>query len=241
MTLDPPLYDSLDGQVALVTGASRGIGAAVAARLAELGAVVYAGARDTADVTGSGRRAVRLDVTEEVEIETAVERIDSEAGRLDVLVNNAGVAPPDVPLHESSTEDIDRTFAVNLRGPTVLTRYALPLLLARPGGRVVNVSSGDGAFADVQEGYSGVAGPGYPAYRISKTGLNGLTAYLDGEYGGDGLIANAVCPGSVRTDMGSSDAPRSPSEGAETPVWLSRFEPGAPGGRFWRDRSPIPW
>jgi NAD(P)-dependent dehydrogenase (short-subunit alcohol dehydrogenase family) len=106
---------------------------------------------------------------------------------------------------------------------------------------VVNVSSGDGAFEDVQEGYDGVAGPGYPAYRVSKTGLNGFTAYLDAEYGGDGLVANAVCPGSVRTDMGAADAPRSPAEGAETAVWLCRFEPGAPGGRFWRDGEPIPW
>ena len=241
MDPDPPLYDSLDGQVALVTGANRGIGAAVAARLADLGATVYAGARDTADVTGEGWRAVRLDVTEGAEIEAAVERIDSETGRLDILVNNAGVAPPNVPLHESSIGDVDRTLAVNLRGPILLTGRALPLLLEGPGGRVVNVSSGDGAFEDVQEGYSGVGGRGYPAYRISKTGLNGLTAYLDGEYADDGLVANAVCPGSVRTDMGSDDAPRSPAEGAETPVWLSRFGPGAPGGRFWRDRAPIPW
>lgn len=239
--MDTPLYDSLDGQVALVTGATRGIGAAIAAELADLGATVYAGARNTEDVTATGQSPVRLDVTEDAEIRAAIERIDDEAGRLDVLVNNAGFAPSGAPLHEASTEEIDTALAVNLRGPMFLTKYALPLLLEGSGGRVVNVSSGDGAFEDPQPGHRGVAGPGAPSYGVSKVGLNGLTAYLDGEYADEGLIANAVCPGSVRTDMGSDQAPRSPTEGAETPVWLARFRPGGPGGRFWRDRSPIPW
>ena len=239
--MEIPLYDSLRGQVALVTGANRGIGAAVATGLAELGATVYAGARTTEDVTATDLSPIRLDVTEDAEIETAIDRIGDEAGRLDVLVNNAGVAPPNVPLHEACTDDIDTTLAVNLRGPLLLARRALPLLLDGAGGRIVNVSSGDGAFEDVQEEYSGISGRGYPSYRISKAGLNALTAYLDGEYSSSGLIANAACPGSVRTDMGRSDAPRSPTEGAETPIWLARFRPGSPGGSFWRDKSSIPW
>ena len=84
-------------------------------------------------------------------------------------------------------------------------------------------------------------GGGYPAYRISKVGVGGLTAYLHGEYGSGGLLANAASPGWVRTDMGGSGAPRSPAEGADTPVWLARFEPGSPGGQFWKDRTPIEW
>ena len=71
--------------------------------------------------------------------------------------------------------------------------------------------------------------------------MNALTACLDGEYGERGLLANAVRPGAVRTDMGADDAPRSPAEGADTPVWLARFRSGSPDGRFWLDRSPIPW
>ena len=239
--METPLYDSLNGQVALVTGATRGIGEAVAAELADLGATVYAGARNTEDVTATGQSAIRLDVTEDADIEAAIERISDEEGQLDILVNNAGFAPPNVPLHEASTDDIETTLSVNLCGPLLLTKSALPLLLNEVGGRVVNVSSGDGAFEDVQEGHSGIAGPGAPSYRISKVGLNGLTAHLDGEYSANGLIANAVCPGSVKTDMGSSDAPRSPTEGAETPVWLARFKPGGPSGLFWRDKSSIPW
>ncbi|MFC5970366.1 SDR family NAD(P)-dependent oxidoreductase [Halomarina salina] len=239
--METPLYESLDGQVALVTGATRGIGAAVAAGLVDLGATVYAGARNADDVTAVDQRPIRLDVTEDATVEAAVDRVDDEAGRLDVLVNNAGVAPPNVPLHETTTADIDATLSVNLRGPMVVTRAALPLLLDGVGGRVVNVSSGDGAFEDPQEGYHGVAGPGYPSYRVSKAGLNGFTRYLDGEYASDGLVANAVCPGAVRTDMGSDDAPRTPAEGAATPLWLARFTPEGPSGSFWRDRERIPW
>lgn len=80
-----------------------------------------------------------------------------------------------------------------------------------------------------------------PAYRVSKTGLNALTSYLDAEYGDQGLIANAVCPGWVRTEMGGPYAERSAEEGAETPVWLSRFKPGGPSGEFWRDQQIIDW
>jgi NAD(P)-dependent dehydrogenase (short-subunit alcohol dehydrogenase family) len=228
-------YDSLDGQVALVTGATRGIGAAIADKLDRLGATVYAGARNTSDVTGPEQRAVRLDVTEESEIAAATNRIADEAGRLDILVNNAGIFPESGPLHEMETDDFDRTIAVNLRGPALVTKHALDLLLQGDGGRVVNLSSSLGQFTGGQMGGS------YPPYRTSKVGLGGLTAYLHGEYADDGLLANAASPGWVRTDMGGQSAPRSPEEGADTPVWLARFKPGSPGGLFWRDRDVVEW
>lgn len=229
------IYDSLDGQVALVTGATRGIGAAIADHLVELGATVYAGARDTDDVTATDQRPVRLDVTEESEIAAATDRIAEEAGRLDVLVNNAGVFPESGPLHEMSTEEFDKTIAVNLRGPVLVTKHSLPLLLDREGARVVNLSSNLGQFTRGQMGGS------YPPYRTSKVGLGGLTAYLHGEYADEGLLANAASPGWVHTDMGGENAPRSPAEGADTSVWLSRFKTGSPAGRFWRDRAVIEW
>lgn len=225
-------YDSLDGQVALVTGATRGIGEQIAAQLSEQGATVYAGARDTEAISADDQRPVELDVTDDETMRTAIDRIDVEAGRLDALVNNAGIAGPKEPLAENSVDAIDETLAVNLRGPVVLTKLALPLLLDREGSRVVNVSSGMGALG---EPMSGTYGP----YRVTKAGLNGLTAYLHGEYGEDGLIANSACPGWVRTDLGSDEAPKSPAEGADTPAWLATFEPGSPAGRFWRDREPI--
>lgn len=232
--MDVELHDDLNGQVALVTGATRGIGAQIAAELVDLGATVYAGARDPADVGAADQRTIELDVTDDAEIEAAVERIVAETGRLDVLVNNAGIGGPSERLHAASTAGIDATLATNLRGPTVLTKHALPSLLDADGGRVVTVSSGMGALAEGMDG-------GSPAYRISKAGVNGLTVYLDGEYGSDGLLANAASPGWVRTDMGGSEATRSVAAGADTPVWLARFAPGSPGGRFWRDRATVEW
>lgn len=142
----PSLRDSLDGEVALVTGATRGIGAEIAARLVELDATVYAGARNPADVSAEDQRAVTLDVTAEVAIETAVETIAEESGRLDVLVNNAGVYGPSGAFAGLALGDIERTFDVNLHGPALVSRQALPLLAEREGSRIVNVSSGSGQF-----------------------------------------------------------------------------------------------
>jgi NAD(P)-dependent dehydrogenase (short-subunit alcohol dehydrogenase family) len=230
--MEVPLYDTLAGQVALVTGATRGIGNRIADGLVEHGATVYAGARDTEDITSEDRHALELDVTVEHQRLAAIDRIEAETGRLDVLVNNAGVMDSREPLAEMPTETIDRTLTTNLHGPIHLTKHALELLLDRPGGRVVNVSSGLGAITERQSG-------GMPAYRISKTGLNGLTRYLDGEY--DALLANSVCPGYVQTDMTDGTAPRTPQKGAETPIWLARFRPSGPSGEFWRDKSHKAW
>lgn len=232
--MDVPLYDSLDGQVVLVTGATRGIGQAIADELVDLGATLYAGARDTDDIGATDRHAIELDVTDDDGMVAAVDRIEREQGHLDVLVNNAGVMDSREPLDEMPTDVIDHTLETNLRGAVLMTKYALPLLLAEEGGRVVTMASGLGAITESQSG-------GTPAYRISKTGVNGLTKYLDGEYAADGLIANSVCPGYVQTDMTEGSAPRTPEKGAETPVWLARFRPEAPSGRFWRDRAEIEW
>lgn len=186
--MDPELYETLKGQVALVTGANRGIGAEIGDRLIDMGATVYGGVREPASLSSRDIEPVRLDVTVAETVETALEQITDEAGRLDILVNNAGVAPgAGQTLIEEPIEEIDEVLSVNLRGPILTTKRSLPHLLERDGGRVINVSSGMGALG---EGMSG----GAPGYRISKTGLNGLTVYLDGEFGPD-LIANAVCPG----------------------------------------------
>ncbi|WP_411964123.1 SDR family NAD(P)-dependent oxidoreductase [Haloferax sp. YSMS24] len=232
--MEPDVYDDLEGQVALVTGANRGIGRQIAANLRDLGATVYAGSRSVTNETPDGTERVLLDVTQEGDIEEAVDGLFASEGRLDILVNNAGIGEFDNDIVAEPTDAIDRTLAVNLRGPMLLCKHAVPLLLQNEGGRVVNVSSGMGALVEGQSG-------GSPSYRISKTGLNGLTVYLEGQYGDDGLIANSVCPGWVRTDMGGENASRSVEEGAETPTWLARFEPGSPSGKFWRKKQVIDW
>ncbi|KAB1193599.1 SDR family NAD(P)-dependent oxidoreductase [Haloferax sp. MBLA0076] len=232
--MEPDVYDDLDGQVALVTGANRGIGHQIAENLRDLGATVYAGSRSVTNETPEGTERVLLDVTQEGDIEEAVDGIFASEGRLDILVNNAGIGEFGDDIVAEPTDTIDQTLAVNLRGPMLLCKHAVPLLLQNDGGRVVNVSSGMGAL---EEGQSG----GSPSYRISKTGINGLTVYLDGQYGDDGLIANSVCPGWVRTDMGGENASRPVEKGAETPTWVAQFEPGSPSGKFWRDKRVIDW
>jgi NAD(P)-dependent dehydrogenase (short-subunit alcohol dehydrogenase family) len=172
-------------------------------------------------------------VTQRGDIARAAQQIREEAGHLDVLVNNAGVGGSSEPLHEVEAGDLDRTLGTNFRGPLLLSKAALPLLLETAAPRVVNLSSGMGSLRDM-------AG-GSPAYRVSKAGLNGLTAYLHGEYHEAGLLANAASPGWVQTDMGGAEASRTVEEGADTPLWLARFAPGAPGRGLWRDRERIGW
>ncbi|WP_410766815.1 SDR family NAD(P)-dependent oxidoreductase [Haloferax sp. DFSO60] len=232
--MEPELYDDLTGQVALVTGANRGIGRQIAENLRDLGATVYAGSRSMMNETPKGTERVILDVTQEGDIEEVVDGIFADQGRLDILVNNAGIGEFGDDIVAEPTETIDRTLSVNVRGPMLMCKHAVPLLLQNDGGRVVNVSSGMGAIGEEQSG-------GSPSYRISKTAINGLTAYLEGQYGDDGLIANSVCPGWVRTDMGGENASRSVEDGAETPTWLSRFKPGSPSGKFWRKKQVIDW
>lgn len=233
-TPEPDLYDSLDGQVALVTGANRGIGREIAANLHDLGATVFAATRSMTHDVPDAWEHLLVDVTQEGEVSGAADEIFQSAGRLDVVVNNAGIGEFGADIVSESVETIDRTLATNLRGPMLVCKHTVPLLLQSDGGRVVNVSSGMGAIGEAQSG-------GSPAYRVSKTGLNGLTAYLHGEYADEGLLANSACPGWVRTEMGGAEADRPVETGAETPTWLCRFRPGSESGCFWRDKEQIDW
>jgi len=230
--MDPTLHDSLEGQVALVTGGNRGIGPEIVRGLIDHGATVFAGVRDTeADVPKSAT-PVELDLTDEASLASAVEAVVATAGRLDALVNNAGVGGTGSGVVDLDTAAFDEVLDVNLRGATVLAREALPHLLDGEGGRVVNLSSGVGILSEPIE-------EEMPAYRISKAGINALTVSLDRTYGSEGLVANSADPGWVATELGGPEAPRDPAKGAETPVWLARFAPDSPSGLFWKDREVI--
>ncbi|HEY8640336.1 MAG TPA: SDR family oxidoreductase [Solirubrobacterales bacterium] len=227
-----------DGQpVALVSGASRGIGREVARQLAaDHGFLVLAGARDP-DAAGEpdheGIIFVQLDVADQASVDALAERIGSDPGRLDALVNNAGVYGG----HEGAADfDLDAAHEVletNLFGAWRLSKAMLPLLRQSPHGRIANVSSGAGQLDEMQGGRA--------AYRISKAGLNALTRILAADEAGSRILVNTMCPGWVRTDMGTSAATRSVVEGADTAVWLATLPDDGPSGGFFRDRKPIPW
>jgi NAD(P)-dependent dehydrogenase (short-subunit alcohol dehydrogenase family) len=232
-----------DQRVALVTGANRGIGTALAGQLARLGYTVLMGARDPAtaeeaaaglDPRGGRLLPLRLDVTDQEEVDAARCWVESELGRLDALVNNAGAFYDTFQTAvDADLEIAEQAWQVNCLGAWRMVKAFVPLMRAAGYGRIVNVSSGAGSISR--------AGAGTPAYRVSKAALNMLTVTLAAELQGTGILVNSVSPGWVRTDMGGPGAPRTPDEGADTLMWAATLPDGGPTGGFFADRQPTPW
>jgi NAD(P)-dependent dehydrogenase (short-subunit alcohol dehydrogenase family) len=206
----------LQGRVALVTGAARGLGRAISRALAHAGADVALGLRDvrtgqdlTGEVEGMGRAAlaVQMDVTSLEEITRAVEQVVARFGRLDILVNNAGVGPEN-PAEDVREEDYDLTMAVNVKGTFFASQAAGRVMIRQRFGRIVNLSS--------QAGF--VALPGESVYCASKAAIAHLTKCLAIEWGERGITVNAVAPGWIHT--GSSTAEEDEA-GTHTPVGRS--------------------
>jgi NAD(P)-dependent dehydrogenase (short-subunit alcohol dehydrogenase family) len=220
-------------RVALVSGSSRGIGAEIALELAaDHGFLVYAGARNPEDVAEQdGVVPVRLDVIDHASVDAARDRIASEVGRLDSLVNNAGIYGDPVGAADYDLDRAHEVLEVNTFGPWRLIEAFLPLLRESDVPRIVNVSSGAGQLSDMNGGRA--------AYRLSKAALNALTRTLASDE--RWVKVNTMCPGWVRTDMGGAAAPRSLEQGADTAVWLATLPRDGPSGGFFRDRKPIPW
>lgn len=231
-------------RVALVTGGNRGIGFEICRQLAAAGVHVVLTARDA----GQGKAAAkqlhdaglvvefhRLDVSSCRSIRACVAAVAERRGRIDVLVNNAGIMidPRGSRFLDSKLDTYRDTLETNLYGPLQLAQAVVPLMKAHRYGRIVNVSSGLGQLSDM--------GSGTPAYRISKAAVNALTRILAAEFKDSNILVNSVCPGWVRTRMGGESATRTPEQGADTATWLALLPDGGPTGGFFRDRQPIPW
>jgi len=227
-------------RTALVSGANRGIGLAIASALAQQGLQVAIGARSQADAdaaattVGHASFGVQLDVTSAASVASAVDAVAARWGGIDIVVNNAGGHyDQDVPARSVGADDLDDAFQINTIGPLRLLHPTLPHMLAQRWGRIVNVSSRSGTFS--------ATWANAPAYGVSKAALNMLTLQLAHDLQGTGVLLNACCPGWVRTRMGGPEAERSVEEGADTPVWLATLPDDGPSGLLFGDRTVIDW
>jgi NAD(P)-dependent dehydrogenase (short-subunit alcohol dehydrogenase family) len=228
--------------VAVVTGASRGIGLEICRQLASLGYVVVLGSRDlrlaelaAKELDPERQRVVpvHVEVDNSVNIEQLADWIRERYGRVDAIVNNASTAPDLWGI--AGTTDLSpvaEALDVNLFGAWRVSQALLPLLRSSPRPRIVNVSSESGSIA--------LMSGGRPAFSVSKAAVNALTRMLAGELYRDGILVNAVCPGPVKTD-GARNSGRSAAQGAASVVWAVTLPNGGPTGTFTRDGRELPW
>jgi NAD(P)-dependent dehydrogenase (short-subunit alcohol dehydrogenase family) len=239
-------------RVALVTGASKGIGRAIAAGLLRESFTVYVGARDSgrgsaaaADLASLGdARFVQLDVTSEESVADAAARIGADAGYLDVLVNNAGVSTGSrrhidhipVPTEETA-DDLRFVYETNVFAVVRMINAFLPLLRRSPAGRIVNVTSMRGSIGE--EG----AWVGQPdmAYSSSKTALNAVTVHYARELAGTPIKVNGAAPGHVATDFNGFRGTRTPEQGAAVALWLATLPGDGPTGGVFQDNAQLAW
>jgi NAD(P)-dependent dehydrogenase (short-subunit alcohol dehydrogenase family) len=230
-------------RIALVSGGNRGIGFAVCKGLNQVGLQVIMGSRDIENGQLAAERLQnegfkvdphQLDVTEPTSIEALKAYILKQYGRLDVLINNAGVhLDKGESILEVSLDIVRQTLEINLFGALNISRTFLPMMKQHDYGRVVNVSSDMGSLSKM----SGRSG----AYRMSKAALNALTRVIASEVEGYNIKVNTMAPGWVKTDMGGPSAPRSPEQGADTIIWLATLPDDGPTGGFFKDRESVPW
>jgi NAD(P)-dependent dehydrogenase (short-subunit alcohol dehydrogenase family) len=247
-------------KVALVTGANKGIGRGAAEQLAALGMTVVIGARDPRRgseaaeelrAAGGDVHAVTLDVTDESVVQQAARSVEQRFGRLDVLINNAGitgsgqVSPSDAVDQVPSSVDLSMVrvvFETNVFGVIAVTNAMLPLLRRSSAPRIVNVSSHAGSLTMTSD----PAGPmasllPSAAYSPSKTALNALTVQYANELRKDGFLVNAVAPGFVDTDSNNHTGFLTVAQGAAVVVRLATLGADGPTGGFYAEEGSVPW
>ena len=242
-------------KVALITGANRGIGFETARQLGQNGVVIVVGARqqaeaqkaaDTLKREGIDAYALGLDVTKSADRSAAARFLEQKFGRLDILINNAGVGPSDG-LFENRTsasteEELRSTYDINLFSVVHLTHELIPLLKKSEGGRIVNLSSILGSLTLHSAPSSPIAKFKKFAYNSSKTALNAFTIHLADELKDTKIKVNSVHPGWVKTELGSSAAPMEIPDGAKTSVALALIGNDGPNGRFIQETDQeLPW
>jgi NAD(P)-dependent dehydrogenase (short-subunit alcohol dehydrogenase family) len=235
-------------RLALVTGGNKGIGLEIARQLAKAGLHVVIGARDDARAAeavvelardGLEVKSVRLDLDDLHSLSAAAGKLEAGSGRLDVLVNNAGVFDfADGAPGRASIEAVRRVMDVNFIGALAVTQAMLPLLRKAPKGRIVNLSSSLGSLTLNGDPSSTYYAQQFIGYNASKAALNMLTVQLHEELKGSGIMVNSVSPGFVKTDL-TGYGSMTPAEGAALPVKYALA--GEESGRFIEPDGPTPW
>ncbi|MGW5715938.1 SDR family NAD(P)-dependent oxidoreductase [Amycolatopsis sp. NPDC003865] len=223
---------------ALVTGANKGIGKAIAAGLAGRGMTVYVGARDEAAGKAAaaeiGARFVRLDVRSDEDVAKAV----AEIGELDVLVNNAGINTGGYGKpSEEFAESLREVYETNVFAVVRVTNAFLPLLRRSPAGRIVNVTSKRGSIGEA----GAWAGQPSMPYSSSKTALNAITVHYARELADTAIKVNGAAPGHVATDFNGFRGTRTPEEGAAVAIRLATVDENGPTGAVYEDERRLAW
>ncbi len=238
-------------RIAMITGANKGIGLETARQLGQLGFTVLVGCRDlsrgkeaASKLAGEklDAQAIELDVTSESSIKAAAGRIEGAFGRLDVLVNNAGVgARDDGAASSTPLSVVRRMFETNYFGLVAVTQAMLPLIRKSAGGRIVNVSSILGSISEHADPNSVIYQMKMVAYDSSKTAVNAFTVHLAYELRDTKIKVNAAHPGWVKTDLGGPQAPLEVAQGAKTSVMLATLPDSGPSGGYYHMGVHLRW
>ena len=247
-----------DKLVALVTGANKGIGLQIAKDLAAHGLTVLVGSRDlesgmvAAKAIGADAHAIQLDVTDQVSIEAAADRIREEFGRLDILMNNAGISHAPKPggtfqeavasnlLTVAPLEDLRAVFETNVFGVIAVTQAMLPLLRESPAGRIVLTAS-SGASMTLNSDPANTHRRMFGNYSVSKTAAHAVTLAFALALESTNIKVNAACPGFTSTALNNFNGTRSLEEGAREPVRLALIGADGPTGTFSDENGPVAW
>lgn len=240
---------SLSQKIALITGANKGLSFEISRQLAQQGIKVVMGVRDVTKgqvavnqllQDGLDAEFQRLDVTDTESIEAIRSYLDKTYGKLDILINNAGVYLDSGQQPSKVSLDIIRqTLETNFIGVVAITQALLPLIYKSEAGRIVNMSSGRGSLTQHSDPSCHYAKT--LAYNSSKTALNSFTVMLAAELKNTAIKVNSADPDWCRTDMGTEAATHSVEEGADTPVWLATLSNDGFTGGFFNSRHPVPW
>lgn len=240
----------VEGKIALITGANKGIGLEIARQLGKQGITVLLSVRDEnrgreaaqkLQDEGIDAHVVQLDVTNQDTINAAASHIESEFGKLDILVNNAGIAIDNVPPSQLDIEILRRTYDTNVFGVFAVTKAMLPLLRKSDAGRIVNMSSGLASLAQNSDPNWEYAQVKLLAYNSSKTALNAMTVQFAYELRDTPIKVNSADPGYVATDINDHRGTRTVQQGATAPVRLATLPADGPTGGFFDENGVVPW